>query len=438
MTAAPLPPLSPQAYDIAATDDTLARMVDDFQRLGDTYRVHAPGRRADTWVVHDPEDVKRILVGNHRNYTKGLGLDRVKILLGNGIMVSEGELWRRQRRLLQPLFHRRVIERFGAVIDAENDRLLARWQREAAADGIVDVTAGTSELALAIVLRALFGADLERLGGGDRHTDGAAGHPFGVLTRMPERNLEFAYRFRSLAKLVRDVLARRRACDETHDDYIAMLMAARDKDSGATMNERELVDEILTLLVAGHETTAATLNAAWWLLSRHPEAEARLAAELAPLPDAWRPDPASTGSLPWTRAVLQETLRLYPPGWLLTRRSIEADTLGGFPVPPRTDVLLSPYLVHRHPLHWDEPEAFRPERFLPGAAGTRHPYAYFPFAVGPRHCIGENFAMYEMTLHLAKIARRCRLRHIDDAPTEWEALVNLRTKNNLRFRLEAR
>lgn len=438
MTAASLPPLSPQAYDIASTDDTLARMVDDFRRLGDTYRVYAPGRKSETWVVHDPEDVKRILVGNHRNYTKGLGLDRVKILLGNGIMVSEGEFWRRQRRMLQPLFHRRVIERFAAVIDEENERLLARWRREAATDGIVDVTTGTSELALAIVLRALFGTDLERMGGSDWLADTAARNPFRIVTQMPERNLEFAYRFRSLAKLVREIVRRRRDHDETHDDYIAMLMAARDRDSGEAMDERELVDEILTLVVAGHETTAASLNATWWLLSRHPQDVARLEAELAALPDAWVPDYAASESLPWTRCVLQEALRLYPAGWLLTRRSIDADTLGRFPLPPGTDVLLSPYLVHRHPAHWDEPEAFRPERFLPAAVEARHPYAYFPFAVGPRHCIGENFAMFEMTLHLAKIARRCRLHYVDEAPIRWEALVNLRTRNNLRFRLEPR
>jgi enediyne biosynthesis protein E7 len=185
MTAASQPPLSLQRYDIASTDDSLARMVDDFRDLGDTYRVHAPGRRFDTWVVHDPDDVKRILVGNHRNYTKGLGLDRVKILLGNGIMVSEGEFWKRQRRMLQPLFHRRIVERFVTVIDAENERLLSAWRRAAAADEPVDVTADSSELALAIILRALFGTDLERLAGADWPSDRATSNPFRVVTQSP-------------------------------------------------------------------------------------------------------------------------------------------------------------------------------------------------------------------------------------------------------------
>ena len=438
MPAARLPPLSPQQYDIAATEDSLARMVDDFRRLGDTYRVFAPGRGSETWVIHDPEDIRRVLVGNHRNYTKGVGLDRVRILLGNGIMVSEGDLWKRQRRMLQPLFHRRVIERFAGVIVEANDRLLESWARSADAGEPVDVTAGTSTLALAIILRALFGRDLEGLAGSDWMSDAASNNPFRVVTQMPERNLEFAYRFRSLTKLVRGIVQRRRERDEEHFDYVAMLMAARDRETGAAMSERELIDEIMTLVVAGHETTAATLNATWWLLSAHRAADAHLAAEVAALPADWLPDYATTEALSWTQAVIQEAMRLYPAGWLLTRRTIEADVLGGASVPAKTDVLLSPYLVHRHPAHWDEPEAFRPARFEPEAVERRHKYAYFPFAVGPRHCIGEHFAMYEMTVHLAKVAHRFRLRHLDDGPVPWEALVNLRTRSNLRFMLEPR
>ena len=438
MTAQPLPPLSPQAYDIASTEDSLARMVVDFSRLGDTYRVFAPGRRSETWVIHNPDDIRRVLVTRHRNYTKGIGLDRVKILLGNGIMVSEGGFWRRQRRMLQPMFHRRVVEQFARVILEENERLLSSWRRSAAAGEPVDVTTATSTLALAIILRALFGTDLEHLAGSDWMSDPAARNPFCVVTQMPERNLEFACRFRSLAKLVHALIEGRRAQREEHFDYLAMLMNARDGETGEAMNDRELVDEIMTLVVAGHETTAATLNATWWLLSAHAAADARLAAEVAGLADEWLPDYADTATLRWTQAVLQEALRLYPAGWLLTRRTIEADELGGAPVPPGTDVLLSPYLVHRHPAHWDEPEAFRPERFDPGAVERRHPCAYIPFAAGPRHCIGENFAMYEMTVHLARVARRFRLRHLDEGPIQWEAHVNLRTRNSLRFILEPR
>jgi len=429
---AQLPPLATEAYDIGATEDTLDRMRRDFAALGSTYRVTPPGRKVDTWVIHDPEDIKRVLLSNHRNYTKGLGLDRVKILLGNGIMVSEGGFWRRQRRMMQPLFHRRVIQNFARVIDDANEQMLARWDRLAADGEPVDVTDETSELALGIILNALFGEDLDWL------TERMGGNPFAMVTQMPERNLQFAYRFRSLTRLVRELIARRREGAEEHADYVAMLMAARDKETGAQMDERELVDEIMTLVVAGHETTAASLNMTWYLLSQHPEAESRLHAEVDARPRGGPMSYQDAEDLAWTQMVLKEALRLYPPGWLLTRRPLEPDRLGGYDIPAGTDVLLSPYFVHRHPDHWGEPEAFRPERFTPEAIEARHKFAYFPFAVGPRHCIGENFAMFEMTVHLARTAQRFRLHYLDERPIEFEAQVNLRTRSNLRYRLEPR
>ncbi len=428
----PLPPLSPDAYDVGSTEDSLERMRRDFGALGNTYRVYAPGRRSETWVIHDPDDVKRVMLSNHVNYTKGVGLDRVKILLGNGIMVSEGAFWKRQRRMMQPMFHRRVIERFGQVIDEANDALLARWEAHAARGAPVDVTDEMSELALGIVLRSIFGDDLDWL------AEKMGGNPFEVVTKMPERNLQFAYRFRSLGRLVGELIERRTAGREERLDYLAMLIAARDKETGEPMGRREMVDEVMTLVVAGHETTAASLNMAWYLLSQHLEVEARLHAELDARPELRAPSYAETEELAWTQQVLQEAMRLYPPGWLLTRRSIGPDTLGGFALPPGTDVLLSPYLVHRHPAHWDDPEAFRPARFEPEQVAARHKFAYFPFAVGPRHCIGENFAMYEMTIHLARVARRLRLRCLHEGPLEFEAQVNLRTRQNLMFALEKR
>jgi cytochrome P450 len=429
--SSPLPPLAPDAYEIGADEATLEHMRRDFAALGDTYRVTSPSRGTEAWVIHDPDDVKRVLLSNHRNYTKGLGLDRVKILLGNGIMVSEGALWRRQRRMMQPLFHRRVIQGFAAVIDEANERMLGRWSRLAGSREPVDVTDETSELALDIILRALFGRDLEWL------SARMGGNPFALVTEMPERNLQFAYRFRSLTRLVSELMARRRDGQEEHFDYLGMLMAAQDRETGASMDERELVDEVLTLVVAGHETTAASLNMTWYLLSQHPDAEARLHAEV----DA-RPEGTMTyqdaEEMTWTQCVLKEAMRLYPPGWLLTRRPIEPDRLGGYDVPAGTDVLLSPYFVHRHPGHWDDPESFHPDRFGEEPAGLRHKFAYFPFAAGPRHCIGENFAMFEMTVHLARVARRFRLHYLDEGPIEFEAQVNLRTRNNLRYRLEPR
>jgi cytochrome P450 len=428
----PAPPEAQPPFDVGSTDDSLERMVELFARHGDTYRVFAPGRRSYTWVIHDAEDVRRVLVGNHRNYTKGIGLDRVKILLGNGIMTSEGEFWRRQRYMMQPLFHRRVIARFAELISAENDAMLARWDALAARGEAVDVREEMSELTLAIVLRSIFGTDLDRLAAD------MGGNPFDVVVREPARDLRFAYRFRSLGRLVARLIERRRGEPGQHFDYVAMLMDARDKETGAAMTERELIDEIMTLVVAGHETTASGLNWVWYLLARHPEAEARLHAELDGAPDRAVLGFADAEALPWTRAVIDESLRLYPPGWLLSRRSIAEDVLGGCPVPPGTDILLSPYLLHRHPRYWRDPEAFRPERFETAQEAERPRFAYIPFAAGPRHCIGESFAIFEMLVHLYKVARRYRLRLAGDAPIELEARVNLRPKQLMFMTLERR
>jgi cytochrome P450 len=436
MTAAasahPEPPEAELQFDIGSTDDSLERMIELFARHGDTYRVFVPARKSYTYVIHHPDDVKRVLVGNHRNYTKGVGLDRVKILLGKGIMTSEGELWKRQRYMMQPLFHRRVITGFAELIAAANDRRLASWEQLAARGEPVNLTDEMSDLTLDIVLRSIFGRDLDRLAAE------LGGNPFEVVTREQSRDLQFAYKFRSLTKLVAQLIARRRAAPEEHFDYVAMLMAARDKESGEPMAERELIDEVMTLIVAGHETTASGLNWTWYLLSQHPEAEARLHAELDAAPERAAPGLAEMEALAFTSQVVNEALRLYPPGWLLSRRTVAADVLGGFAVPPGTNVLLPLYLLHRHPRYWKDPDRFWPERFDAEHEAERPRFAYMPFAAGPRHCIGETFALYEMLVHLYKVARRYRLVYVPDKPLELEAQINLRTRHPLHMRLERR
>jgi cytochrome P450 len=394
--------------------------------------VYAPGRKSYTYVIHHPDDVKRVLVSNHKNYTKGVGLDRVKILLGNGIMTSEGEFWRRQRYMMQPMFHRRVITEFARVIDEANDRFIARWEGQAERGESVNVTDDMSALTLDIVLRAVFGRDLDRL------SQESGGNPFAVVTQEPARNLQFAYKFRSLGKLVAALMRRRAGEADEHVDFLAMLMSARDKETGDAMSERELIDEVMTLVVAGHETTASALNWTWYLLALHPQVESRLHAEVSAAPVAAAPSLARMEALPYTQQVVNEALRLYPPGWLLSRRTLGADVLAGFEIPAGADVLLSPYLLHRHPRFWPEPDAFKPERFASENEAARPRFAYMPFAAGPRHCIGETFALYEMLMHLYKVARRYRLIYLPAEPVELEAQINLRTKNPLYMRLERR
>ncbi|HEY4449128.1 MAG TPA: cytochrome P450 [Steroidobacteraceae bacterium] len=426
------PPEAELQFDVGSTDDSLERMIELFARHGDTYRVYVPARRSYTYVVHHPDDVKRVLVSNHRNYTKGVGLDRVRILLGKGIMTSEGELWKRQRYMMQPLFHRRVISGFAELIAQANDRRIERWEGLARRGELINLTDEMSELTLEMVLRSIFGRDLDRL------SQQLGGNPFEVVTKEQSRDLQFAYKFRSLTKLVAQLIAQRRASEEEHVDYVAMLMNARDKETGAPMGERELIDEVMTLIVAGHETTASGLNWTWYLLSQHPQVESRLHAEIDAAAEVPAPSLTQMEELRYTRQVIDESLRLYPPGWVLSRRTIEADVLGGYPVPAGTNVLLPLYLLHRHPHFWKDPEAFEPGRFAPEHEAERPRFAYMPFAAGPRHCIGESFALYEMLVHLYKVARRYRLRYVPDKPLELEAQINLRTRYPLHMRLEAR
>ena len=374
--------------------------------------------------------MRHVFVDKNANYTKGIGIDRVRILLGNGIMTSEGELWRRQRKMIQPAFHRDVISRRFADIRDANRQLRKTWLEHASRGLEIDLTQFLSDVTLKIVLKAIFGADMEAI------ESTAGGNPFMLLMQETERNLQFAYKFRALSKFVTECLARRRA-DAPGDDLLGMLIASRDRRTDDPMTERQLVDEVLTLIVAGHETTASALNWLWYLLARNPRVESRMHEEI----DAWDESNADINSvlqLTYTRQVIEETLRLYPPGWLLTRRSIDADVIGENPIDANTDVFISPYLVHRHPAFWENPEKFDPDRFSPSQKAQRNRFCYLPFALGPRACIGEHFAMVEMIAHTALIARKIRLRYLRDEPVEMECQVNLRPRQSIMMRLEKR
>jgi cytochrome P450 len=427
----PRPPCAHAQFDVGSTDDSLTRMVQDGAEFGDIYRVHAPGRNSDTWVVADPETIKRVLVSNHRNYTIGVGLDRVRILVGNGIIVSEGEVWKRQHRMMQPMFQRSRVERFGELIAAINRRRLESWAEKAASGEMLNVTRETSESALEVVLRATLGADFDRL------LADVGANPFAMLTEEAARDLRFAFRFRQLGRHIESVIARREASASAGDDWLGMMMAARDRGDGSSMSHRELIDEVMSIIVAGHETTAAVLNSVWYLLSQHPEVEAKLHAEVDAI-ELTDLRLSSVEALHYTHQVILEALRLYPPVWVLTRRCIHADRLAGYQAPAGTDVFMSPYVVQRDPQHWSEPDEFRPDRFGAGAESAAHRFAFIPFSAGPRHCVGETFATYEMAIHVYQAARQFRLRCAPAGPREMEARINLRMRDDVLMSVERR
>jgi len=424
-------PEASEPIDVSFESDALSVLERNFALLGDAFRIYAPILQRHLWVLTHPDHVRHVLVDRSADFTKGIGIDRVAILLGNGLMTNEGEAWRMQRRMVQPSFHRTVIATWMPHLHAANSALAKKWAIAAAAGTPVNVTQDMREVTLDVVLKALFGDDLARL------TQGPRGNPFALLTDDTERNLAFAYKFRQLGKLIQEDVERRRRDHIRRNDIVSLLLDARDRQTGEPMSDRELMDEIMTLIVAGHETTASSLNWFWYLLAQAPEAEAGIHAEVDAGADA-PPAYDALAQFPYVRRALDETLRLYPPGWLLTRRSLSASTLAGYSLPAGTDVLISPYIVQRHPAFWDAPDTFDPDRFLPKAVAARNRFAYLPFGLGPRACIGEHLAIIEMHAHAIMLARRFSLRLVPGQTIEIEPQVNLRTRQSVHMHVKMR
>ncbi|NRB70507.1 MAG: cytochrome P450 [Xanthomonadales bacterium] len=396
---------------------------------GPVVRIEASNHERPVWLLSDPDDIRRILVNQHRNYVKGVGFERVEMLLGNGIIVSDGAFWRRQRTMIQPAFSRGNMPRYFDMIKAVTLRLREQWRALAASGEPLDITTCMSEYALEIILRAIFSNDMERFFGAEED------HPFAFLTEDPTRNLMVAMKFRQLLKRVRALIAHRRETGERPFDLLSMMMDARASRTQEAMSDRELVDEVATMIIAGHETSAGTLNWAWYLMSSHAESRRLLRAESERVCPDGDLHYEQLSELTYTQQVLDETLRLYPPVWLFTRRALADDEIGGFSVAAGDNLFFSPYLVQHLPRFWDAPEAFKPERFSPDAQAPMQ--AFFPFSQGPRRCIGEFFSYVEMKTHLALMSREFRLRHIDDQPVRLEPAINLRTLHSINMTIEA-
>ena len=413
-------------FDLTVDEASFERLGRWRAAHGDLFRV-LPATRQDTaWVVNRPEHVHRVLIANRANYAKGIGFERVALLLGQGIIVTDGARWRAQRRTIQPAFHKRVIERLTRTMIAANEATLERWCRAADAGRTIDLTGDTAELALEVILRCLFSEDLDRL------IEREGTNPFALLTDDSVRDLALAMRFRALGRHVIAMARTREAEGRWPDDWLSMLARAEVPGTGAPMAERALVDEVMTIIVAGHETTAGTLNWGWWLLGGDGRALDRLRAEADAL--AGPPGLADLERLDYARSVIDETLRLYPPVWLFSRKALGEDRLGECRIPAGSDLFLSPYLMQRDPAHWSEPDAFRPERFADPEAAALKRTAWYPFSLGARRCIGESFATIDMQLHFALVARELDLERVDAEVPDLEPRVNLRSARPIRMR----
>ncbi len=417
-----------EPVDIAFSEDAIARLMGLYGEFGDLYRFFNPTTQSHVYVLSHPEHAKQVLITNYKNYVKGFGIDRVKILLGEGIMTSEGDFWLRQRRMIQPAFHRTILSRFLPMVYEKNLELRERWRAVATAGATVNVDEDMSVMTLALVLDSIFSEDLPRI------VAEHGSNPFLLVTEESARNLQFAARFRALGGIIQDTVEQRRREDRRPFDLLSMLLDARDRTTGEAMTDRQLLDEIMTLIIAGHETTASALTWTWYLLSQHPAAAARMQQEIRGFPEDMPMTVDSLQPLVYTRQVIEESLRLYPPGWLLTRKAVAADEIGGYAIDAGSHVFVSPYMVHRNPVFWPDPERFDPERFAPGADEGRHMCAYIPFGAGPRRCIGEQLALLEMQIHFFVMAREFELAYLGDAPPALEPQVNLRPREAIHMR----
>ena len=432
--------------------DPLAGYVRLAARYGDAVRVPFAPRR--WWfVLSRPEHAEHVLATNQDNYVKAFTYRPLRALVGNGLLTSEGEMWRKHRRLIQPVFSRRDVTGFGPQMTAPARRLARRWA--GLADGsLVDVAREMSALTLEIVGLALFGADLTD-DAGRLSRAMSVGQRVAVLTtflpigwgpvstpavRAAARRLGGATE--GVEGPARRLIAARRAGAESarpSGDLLDVLLRARAQD-GEPLTDGEICDEVATFMLAGHETTANALTWSLALLSAYPAARERLEEELAAVLADRDPAAADVARLPWATAVVSEALRLYPPAWTIERDALADDDVAGTPVPAGSMVAISPYLVHRHPGFWPDPAGFDPRRFLPGRSdtATRHRYAFIPFGGGRRACVGASFAELETVLVLATIARRFRLELTARGMPAPVAQVTLRPGRNLRMRLRHR
>ena len=423
--------------------DPLAFLTRIAREYGDVVRFQLGPN--ELHLLNRPDFIRDLLVTNAAAFHKGRGLERAKRLLGEGLLTSEDPVHLRQRRMIQPAFHQERIAGYGGTMVEHAERLAARWK-----DGETrDVSVEMSRLTLAIVGRTLFDADVESEADEIGEALTTAVRLFGrtltlpffeILDRLPlPSNRRFVRAKARIDATIARLIAERRRAPAGRSDLLSLLVAASDPEGdGGKMTDEQVRDEAVTIFLAGHETTANALTWTWYLLSQNPEIEARFHAEI----DGVLEDRAATvGDLPmlvYTEMVLAESMRLYPPAWIVGRRALADYEVGGFIAPRRSIVVACQWVTHRDPRYFSNPERFDPERFRTEAKAVRPKFSYFPFGGGPRVCIGEGFAWMEGVLLLATLARRWRLRLEPGQDIVPAPSITLRPRHGMRMLLERR
>jgi cytochrome P450 len=425
--------------------------VQSANRYGDVVRL--PMGPFRVFLARHPDHVQRVLLDNQQNYGRQTrGYRALRETLGNGLVTSDGDFWLRQRRIAQPAFHKQRIARFASVMTEAAEQLVASWEARARSGEPFDVMPDLLRATLAIIGRSMFGQDLSHRAEqiGEAVELGLARTRELIFTLVPlpaalptRKNRRYREARETIDRIVFGMIEERRraaaagsGAADGGGDLLSLLMDARDELTGEGMTDVQLRDELITILVAGHETTSMALAWTFCLLSWHPAERRRLEEELAEVLGGRAPTLEDLPRLRFTRMVLEESMRLYPPAWNVARSAAADDTLGPYRIPAGSFVMLSPYVTHRHPAFWENPEGFDPDRFDPERRHERPRFAYFPFGGGPHLCIGNSFAMMEAQIVLATVAQRYRLDLVPGHPIVPLPLVTLRPRHGVKVTLK--
>ena len=390
-------------------------LIDYHKEYGDIFLLELP-KNQYVYSIASSESIQHVLQMNNQNYIKGERINITSPLIGSGLFASEGEFWRRQRRMMQPAFHRKEISKLAEVMIEVIKETMSGWDAYISSRERLDMQKEMMNLTMEVVTRTLFTNSLspEEVAEVGRQITfllnvitERSQSPFRIGEILPTaRNRRFDAGIASINSIIYRLIEDRRASGEFGDDLLGMMLTAQDEETGSIMNDKQLRDELVTMFLAGHETTAIALSWSFVLLSLNPAVRRKLQDEVDSVLSGRIPSAADYNALQYTTAVFHEVMRLYPPLPLTIRQALEDDILEGYPVKAHSSVFVNFYSLHHNPDVWDNPEGFDPERFLPGRGEKRHRFAYAPFGGGPRQCIGNNFAMMEGVLALAMIAQK--------------------------------
>ena len=410
--------------------------------------IHYPLGLWEVFQLNHPDLIEHVLVTNQRNYSKNtVQYNTLAKITGRGLLTSDGRFWRRQRRMIQPAFHRQKVLGWGETMIRATQAMLANWEKAAQANQPLDIDEEMMAVTLNVVGEALLGLDLQADAGQLTHavltmldyvvyrSQQLVALPLMVPT---PRNRRVRDGLQLLDNLIDQAIRDHEQGKANPDTILSQMITAVDRETNERMNRDELRDEVITLLVAGHETAASGLTWLFYLLSQNPNVEAELLAEIDGVLNGRPPTTDDLPNLPTVQRVIAEALRLYPPAWVITRRAIEADTLLGEAIPANALIIMSPYTLQRHPAFWDNPDQFDPNHFTPEAEQTRPRYAYFPFGGGARLCIGDQFAKVEMGLVVTAVLQKYRLKLLPNHPVVADPLVTIRPKHGLMMTVHRR